>query len=67
MKPHRKIAIALAVVGIVVAGVVWFNYGRIPGYEHLSPRDLLGIRQAIRRQTPSQLSELPRTDMELFG
>jgi len=23
----------------------------MPGYEHLSPRDVIGIRQAIRRQT----------------
>src|SRR5437762_189539 len=51
MKLHRKIMIALAVAGILSAGLVWFNYGPMPGYEHLSPRDLLGIRQAIRRQT----------------
>ena len=51
MKPHRKITIAFAVAGILAAGVVWFNYGRMPGYEHLSPRDLLGVRQAVRRQT----------------
>ena len=51
MKRLWRIRIGFAVAGIIAAGVVWFNYGHMPGYEHLFPHDLLRIRQAIRRHT----------------
>ena len=51
MKLNRKTTIGLTVAGVLAGGGIWFNNGPLPGYQHLSPRDLLHIRQAIRRQT----------------
>jgi hypothetical protein len=49
MKLSRKI-IAVT-IGILAIGTFWFEWGRVPGYQYISPRDLLRIRRAVRRDT----------------
>jgi hypothetical protein len=53
MKPSRKIV--AVTIGILAIGTSWFEWGRVPGYQYLSPHDLLRIRRAVRHETSERI------------
>ena len=49
MKLCRKVV--GVTIGILAISILWFEWGRVPGYHYVSPHDLLQIRRAVRRET----------------